>query len=112
MRSGSLRHRITIEKTTETRDSVGGVVDSWTDHITTRASIEPLAGREFFQSHETQSETTHRIRMRWQAGITPKMRVKYDDLKNNVTRYFDIESVINVKELNREIHLMCKEELT
>jgi head-tail adaptor len=50
--------------------------------------------------------------MRWQAGITPAMRVYYEDHRTGADRFFDIESVINIDELNEELVLMCKEELT
>ena len=46
---------------------------------------------------------SHKIRMRYQAGITHKMRVAWG------TRLFEIESVLNVGERNREIVLMCSE---
>ena len=44
-----------------------------------------------------------RIIIRYLSGIVPKMRVKYG------SRIFDILSVINVSERNRELQLMCRE---
>ena len=41
--------------------------------------------------------------MRYLSGIVPKMRVKVG------SRIFDILSIINVDERNRELQLMCRE---
>ena len=45
------------------------------------------------------------IIIRYLSGIVPKMRVKFG------SRIFDILSVINVKESNRELQLMCRESI-
>jgi SPP1 family predicted phage head-tail adaptor len=100
---GKLRHRITIEQVTETQDIDGSVIETWTTFATAQASIEPVSGREYFAAQSTQAEVTHRIRLRYLSGVTPKMRVNYN------SRIFDILSVININERNRELQLMCRE---
>jgi len=69
------------------------------------ASIEPISGREYFSAQTTQADVTHRINLRYVAGVKPKMRVKYG------SRIFDILSVSNVDERNRELQLMCRESI-
>lgn len=103
MRAGELRHRVTIQQKTFSRDSYGGETITWTDVATVWAAVEPISGREYFTAQQTQAEVTTRIRIRHRAGITPVMRVLWG------TRLYDIISVIEVKERNREIHLMCQE---
>jgi SPP1 family predicted phage head-tail adaptor len=103
MRAGPLRHRIAIERVTETRDTDGSAIETWSTYATVQASIEPISGREYFAAQSTQADLTHRIVMRYLSGIIPKMRVKYR------SRIFDILSVINVEERNRELQLMCRE---
>jgi SPP1 family predicted phage head-tail adaptor len=102
---GKLRHRITVEETTETQEADGSVIENWSAFATAQGSIEPISGREYFAAQTTQAEVTHRISLRYLTGVTPKMRVKYG------SRIFDILSVINVDERNRELQLMCRESI-
>jgi len=51
------------------------------------------------------AEVTGKISIRYLAGITPKMRVKHGN------RIFDIVSMINPEERNRELQLMVKERI-
>ena len=105
MRIGKLRHRITIDQVTEIQDTDGAVLESWSQYAVVQASIEPISGREYFAAQSTQADVTHRISLRYRSGITPKMRVNY------ASRIFDILSVINVGERNRELQLMCRESI-
>lgn len=103
MRAGKLRHWITIQTRTDTRDSYGEPISTWTTFDQVWASIEPIAGREYFASKETRSQSTHRMRIRYRSGITTKMRISWD------SRLFDIESILNTEERDRELILMCVE---
>ena len=58
---------------------------------------------EYFAAQSTQADVTHRIVLRFLSVIIPKMRVKFG------SRVFDILSIINVNERNRELQLMCRE---
>lgn len=105
MNIGKFRHRITIQQTANVQDSDGSVVEDWSVHAIAHASIEPISGREYFAAQSTQAEVTHRINMRYLAGVTPKMRVVFG------SRVFEILSVINVDERNRGLQLMCRESI-
>lgn len=90
-----------------TQDTYGETTQDWVIFLSGLwASIEPLSGREYFSTHQVNAEISHRIKLRYKAGITPKMRVKYGN------RYFNIISAIDIKEAHREIHLMCTEVIT
>jgi SPP1 family predicted phage head-tail adaptor len=102
---GKLRHRITIEQAAENQEPDGSVIEMWSIYATAQASIEPVSGREYFVAQSTQADLNHRISLRYVPGITPKMRVNYG------SRIFDILSVINVNERNRELQLMCRESI-
>jgi SPP1 family predicted phage head-tail adaptor len=102
---GKLRHWITIEQVVETQDFDGSVIETWSTFAAVQASIEPISGREYFAAQSTQADVTHRISLRYLEGVIPKMRVKYG------LRIFDILSVINVNERNRELQLMCRESI-
>jgi len=106
MRAGTMRHKVVIQQNVPTeKDSYGAEVDNWTDYATVWASIEPARGREFWESQQVNAEVTGKIRIRYLGGITPKMRVKHGN------RIFDIVSVINPEERNRELQLMVKERI-
>jgi SPP1 family predicted phage head-tail adaptor len=96
-----LRHSVTIQERTETQNSTGEVTWSWTDFKTVRAAIEPLRGQEFFAAQQVQSSTNTRIRIRYIAGVVPKMRVVHG------TDYYEIEGIIDPEMRHRELQLMC-----
>lgn len=103
MNAGQLRHRITIQQSTETKDQYKRPTTGWSDYATVWAAVEPLRGREFLLAQNTNIELTVRVRIRYLHGVTPGMRVLYGG------RIFDIQSVIDVEERHREMHLMCTE---
>jgi SPP1 family predicted phage head-tail adaptor len=103
MQAGKLRHRITIQEPVTARNGYGEAITTWTAVATVWASVEPLSGREFFAAEHVQSEVTHRVRMRWQSGITPDMRVLFGG------RVLKVEAVINYGERRTDLQLMCQE---
>lgn len=105
LRAGNYRHYITIQTTAQTRDAVGGITDAWSTHVNAWASIEPLqvGSRERLDAQKFTAEVTLLVKMRWQDGITPKMRISWD------SRTFDILYLLNVEERDREAVLLVKE---
>jgi SPP1 family predicted phage head-tail adaptor len=103
MNPGKLRHRITIQQPSETKDEYKRPTTDWVDFATVWAAVEPLRGREYLLAQNTNTELSVRVRIRYLRGVTPGMRVKYGE------RFFDIQSVIDVDERHREMHLMCVE---
>ena len=106
MRSGALNKRITIQSAVTSSDGMGHEkIDRWEDEKTIWAGLRPALGREYTDNQQTESQISHEIRTRYRSGITTDKRIKFGD------RYFDIVSVINVRERNRELVLMCKEQV-
>ena len=103
MKAGLLRHRIKIEVGAETQNSFNEEVLDWSTFATRSASVSPLKGRELFDAQQRYSEVTHKIVMRYLAGVLPKMRVSFD------SRFFDINAVLNIDERGIELHLLCSE---
>ena len=103
MQAGKLRERVTIKQSDGSQDSFGAETGAMADVGTFWAAIEPLNGREFFEAQQEQSQVTTRIRIRHQGGITPQMVVVWG------TRIYEIVSVINPEERDRELVLMCTE---
>jgi len=103
MRAGKLRHRIIIQMPTETRDSFGGVTVVWNTFAIVSGSVEPLRGQELWAAQAQQARVNTRIRIRYLAGITSKMRVLYG------VRIYLIDSVIDPEERHIEMQLMAEE---
>ena len=104
MRGGALRHPIVIEETTESRDAVGSVVDSWATFASVRAEINPSMGKEYFDSARLNAENAAVFRIRYLSGLKTKMRITFD------SRTFEIESFIDTRERNREMLVLTTEE--
>lgn len=107
MFAGRLRDRIDIERPAETRGAAGSVVQEFELWLTNEpAAVEPLQSKEFFAARQLQSQITTRIRMRWIAGVTSKMRVRH--VTPEGTQYYAIEGPpVNPKSRCRELQLMC-----
>jgi len=106
MRSGLLRHRIDIETQPQTADAYGDIVEPYTAvYSGVPASVIPLRGVQLEQASATANSVSHKVSLRYLSGIAPSQRVKFG------SRYFDIESVINIRELNRDLELMCIEQV-
>lgn len=103
--AGALRHRVTIEQVTETQDTFGATVVTWSPFAVRWSALEPLTGREFFQAQQVNAEVSHTLRCRHIAGVTPKMRVRLG------ARLFDIAAVRNLEERNEELELLAVERL-
>lgn len=97
-----------IQTLTTSQDSTGQPVETWSDTIEQWASIEPLSGREFWTAREQSADTTARIRFRYSQhtkNLSPASnRLKYG------TRVYELESVINTGERDKEVVCMCREE--
>lgn len=104
MRAGQLRHRVTIQQLGPvTRDAMGGEIATWNTYAELYAAVEPLEGRELFSAQQVAAEISHRVRIRYHAGVVPKMRVLFG------SRVFDIQSAMSIEERGRETHLYCRE---
>jgi len=106
IQSGRLRHRIVIQSPTETQDTYGEPIKTWSTFLTTWASVEPVKGREYWESQQVNAEVTYKITMRHRSGLNPKMRVSWDD------RTFEIKNILNDFERDRRLTLMVTESVT
>jgi len=105
MRIGKLRHKVSIQKLESTQDALGGKVESYTHFCDAWAEIRPVSGREYFIDNQRYARCTHSIIVRFVPGITPSMRVLFND------RVFDIEAVLNAEERNIYLRLLAVEDV-
>lgn len=102
MRAGRLRHTVAIQQPVETQNDFGEPEITWSNVATgIWAGIEPLSGREFFESQHFNAEINVRVVMRYRNDITAKMRILHGD-----DEYY-VDTVINFDGRNRELRLMC-----
>jgi len=106
MRSGPLRHLITIQQVSETVDSMGSSTTSWTTYVTAFASISPVKGMEELEHKKLEHDNVYRIWIRYDSGVTAKMRISWN------SRIFRIISIRNPEERNRTLELMAEEDVT
>lgn len=98
----ALNRRITIQATTETRDSYGGVSAVWSTVATVWASVLPVSGREFFASEASQAEVNYKIVIRRLTSVLPSMRIVYDG------HQYNIRAVLPDQTPSRHMVLMCE----
>ena len=111
-RAGTLKHRITIQRVTETQSSTSGaIISAWTTYAQRSAAIQSKTGQEFADAQLIHAEITHLIRMRGYCAVTPKMRVQLHD-----GRLLEIISAYSrdgtTPERAPELWLACREGLT
>lgn len=103
MNAGKLRHRVTIQELVRADDGYGGIIETWQDVATVWAAVEPLRGSERYRAQQVQAELSHKVTMRYQAGVKPQMRLLHNG------RVLNIEAVIDVEERHRWLELLCSE---
>ena len=100
---GAMRHRITIETPTRVSDGMGGATITWATHATAWSKVEPMSANQVFWARHLEHRVTHKITLRYVAGITSDMRVSFE------SRIFHIKGIRDLEERNRFIELTCEE---
>jgi SPP1 family predicted phage head-tail adaptor len=105
MNSGVLRHRVCVEEKVIARNAYGEEEITWRPLFYAWTSIDPLSGREYYTARQMQATTTHKMVMRYQAGIKPYQRITWDG------RIFDIDAIANEKENKQYLTILATEEI-
>lgn len=104
IRPGDLKERVTIQSSVESRNALGETTLSWSDHSTRWASVEGVSAREFLMNGRQDINITHRVRMRYVAGLTQNMRLVWRG------RVLEITSLL--EHASRSEHeLICSEKV-
>ena len=103
--SGQLRHKITFQSNTETRDSYGGVVNSWATYFTTFASANSVSGGERLGGDKITADRGMEFicRANPSNSVSPQNRISWN------SRTFDIESVSNFEERGHFLKITATE---
>lgn len=105
MQTGTLRNRIEIQKLTRTRDSLGGIVETWARLVEVWANVRMSgAGERMISSVDQEvALVTHRITIRHRTDVSVENRILHGD------RVLDIESAVDPDGRRRELVLVCSE---
>tara|TARA_Y100000310_G_scaffold316309_1_gene367839 strand:+ start:2007 stop:2354 length:348 start_codon:yes stop_codon:yes gene_type:complete len=107
-----LRQRLALETETDVEDGYGGFSKQWVDIATIRCAVHPVSGRESFSQMQQRDNVTHRVIIRYRAGVTRGMRFRYED---DSTRALNVQSVQNFHSIERKLDgkrwtvLQCEE---
>ena len=80
MRSGALRHSVTVERETISLDDYGDQVRAWTPVCTVRAEVRHASGKEIDRFARIQTEITHIVTLRWMDGVDETMRLLWQGI--------------------------------
>lgn len=102
-----MRKRIRIESLSDEATASGATTDTPITVCHAWAKILPLSGTESWVAKEQQELTSHQINMRYQSGITPKMRA----VQVATGRVFNFTDVRDLDEMHEELEILAKEVL-
>ena len=106
MRAGRLRHRITIERLTATKDAHGQPTDTWERLTSRKAAIDQAGGSEYIASDAENSRTVVTIRMRYDS-ITKTITTK-DRIVHGGVNYDIVQPPQNMQMKNRDLLFTCE----
>jgi SPP1 family predicted phage head-tail adaptor len=80
-------------------------VNPWVDVEAVWASVRPGGSGERFltAADQMQASISHTVRMRWRAGLGPKLRLLWDG------KFLGIQSVVDPDGRKRELVALCLE---
>lgn len=100
---GAMRRRLVLEAPVSTPDGLGGVTQSFEAAAAAWAQIEWLSGGERWRIGRPEQFGTHRITLRWRAGVDAGQRLR------DGTRIFDIRAVVDPDGSRRRLVCLCEE---
>lgn len=102
VQASALRHQVLIQREQTSTNALGEPVQgAWVTVASVLADPQPLRGREYFAAGQMQAPHDVRFRIRHRAGITPTMRVMWQDEPHA------IDAVIDVEGAGLTLELMC-----
>jgi SPP1 family predicted phage head-tail adaptor len=84
MQSGKLDQRITIQSLTETQNSLGETVNSYSTVATVWGRVVTERGTEAFESARVNARETVRVEIRYRSDVTDKHRIQWNGYNYNI----------------------------
>lgn len=102
MRAGALNSRVVLQSRTLASDAIGNPVETWSDVATEWADVEAEDGIEAIQMGQVNSRQVVKVTLRYRSGVNDTMRLTH------AGKTYEIMSVVNVDQKNRELRLVCQ----
>lgn len=99
-----MNKRITISTYVQVANTYGEPVRAWIAAATIWVEVVPLTAKEFITAKQLASQINIIFRKRYTtalAGLEPRMKITYNN------QDYNIESVINVQNKNKEVEILC-----
>ena len=103
LRAGGLRHKVAIERATETIDAAGAIVQTWEWVADRRAKVEALSGREFEIASQVNNQISRKVTIRAFKELRQRDRFIFKD------RVFHIQYFNNPLEEDKLQVCFCTE---
>ena len=100
---GDLRERVQVQRVTNTRDSMGGIIESWSTIATLYAMVEPMRAGEQFRRQQIQADADWKVSIRYRGDIHPADRLVWR------TRTMQVVGMTNDDMRRRFSIIACKE---
>jgi len=100
---GDLRERVSIQRVTNTRDTMGGTVESWEALGTVYAQVEPASAGEQYRRNQIQAAADWTVRIRYSNTYLPKDRMTWRG------HTFEIVGLKNPDQRRQFLEIACKE---
>lgn len=85
-----MNRQIVIQRVTETRDTIGGVVETWATLVSLWAQETPIGGSEALRANRTTATETSKFVFWYYSGLTSKDRISYNS---------KIWNILNIREI-------------
>jgi SPP1 family predicted phage head-tail adaptor len=102
--TGAMQHRVTLVQASSSRTATGEFVQTHEVVATVWAAIQMLAQKYTEKQQQVITEATHKVTIRYMAGVTTEMLVQLSD-----GRIWNIEAAIDPDERGVELQLFCYE---
>lgn len=106
IKTGDLKHRITIMTKTTQRKSGGGLTELWAEDFSLWAKIKPKRWNPLIQADDRGQVVSYDIYVRYRTDITTKQRIKYG------SRYLFIDSFHDLDETGNYLLIVASEQQT
>ena len=103
MAAGALRNLVQIREYSPLRTSTGAEAKTWKLYTSAWAEVKPVKAEEYFSEMSLQHKVTHRIIMRYAAGIRPDMQIVFSG------RIFHIVGIRDFFERHKYLEIMAEE---
>lgn len=100
---GALKRRLVLEAPIATPDGLGGATQAFETVAALWAQVEWLSGREIWRMGRPEQLSTHRITLRWRAGVDAGQRLR------DGSRIFDIRTAADPDGSRRRLVCLVEE---